>query len=110
MKKFANIIVTIAAMTGLSFGSYQACSWYGCNSWVSFMRADLICNACIDASYHLKKYQLSLYGAIFTLITYKMSSLVERASSSTDKYIFEDYSLGHKTPPTLRRDTSTRKT
>ena len=102
MKKFANIIGTLAVMTGLSFGSYQACSWYGCDSWVSFMRADLICNACVDASYHLKNYQLSLYGATFTLITYKMSSLVERASSSTDSYIFEDYSLGRKTPPSLR--------
>jgi hypothetical protein len=100
-KSFMNMVLTLAFMIGLSFGSYQFCTWYGCNGWSSFMRSDLICNACVDTAYHLKNYQISLYGSVFTLITYKMTTLVNRAASS-DKYIFEDYSLGKNSPRTLK--------
>ena len=101
-KNFINLIVTLCSMIGLSFGSFTFCTWYGCNSWMSFMRADLICNACVDTAYHLKNYQIALYGSMFTLITYKMTSLVNRASAPTNTYIFEDYSLGVNSPKRLR--------
>ena len=101
-KNFINLIVSLGVMTGLSFGSFTFCTWYGCNSWMSFMRADLICNACVDTAYHLKNYQVALYGSMFTLITYKMTSLVNRASAPTNTYIFEDYSLGRNSPRRLR--------
>ena len=51
-KNVAYLFLTLGLMTGLSIGSYQLCNWYGCNSWSGFMRADLICNACIDVAYH----------------------------------------------------------
>ena len=62
------------------------------------MRADLICNACTDAI-----YQTSIYGIIFTLITYQFTILINKASSQTDTYIFEDYSLGKKSPRSLKK-------
>lgn len=101
-KNFMNLWLTLGFMTGISFSSYQLCNWYGCNSWTGFMRADLICNACIDISYHLKNYQIALYGSIFTLLSYKMTSLINRAGAPTDKYIFEDYSLGRNSPRRLK--------
>ena len=36
-KNFINLIITLVTMVGLSFGSYTFCTWYGCNSWTSFM-------------------------------------------------------------------------
>jgi len=89
-------------MTGLSFGSYQFCMWYGCSGWLAFMRSDLICNACVDASYHLKNYQISLYGSVFTLLSYQLTKLINRASFDSDKYIFEEYDLGKKSPRKLK--------
>ncbi len=102
-KNFINLIFTLGLLTGLSFGSYQFCNWYGCNSWLSFMRTDLICNACTDISYHLKNYQTSIYGSMFTLITYHFTTLINKVSSQNDSFIFEDYSLGKKSPRTLRK-------
>ena len=93
-----NLILTLGYLTGLSFGSYQFCNWYGCNNCLSFMRADLICNACTDAN-----YQTSIYGSIFTLITYQFTTLINKASSKSDTYIFEDYSLGKKSPRSLKK-------
>ena len=101
-KNFINLFITLGVMTGLSFGSFIFCNWYGCNSWMSFIRADLICNACVDTAYHLKNYQVALYGSMFTLITYKMTNPVSRASAPTNTYIFEDYSLGINSPRRLR--------
>jgi len=89
-------------MIGLSFGSYQFCNWYGCNGWTTFLRYDLICNACVDTAYHLKNYQISLYGSVFTLVTYKMTSFINKAGSPAEKYIFEDYLLGKKSPRRLK--------
>ena len=107
-KNFMNLILTLGFLTGLSFGSYQFCNWYGCNNCLSFMRADLIYNACTDANYHLKNYHLKnyqtyIYGSIFTLITYQFTTLINKASSKSDTYIFEDYSLGKKSPRSLKK-------
>lgn len=102
-KNCVNLFITLSLMTGLSFGSYQFCSWYGCNGWLSFIRADLICNACIDTSYHLKNYQISLYGSTFTLLSYQLTKLINRASVDDDTYIFEEYELGKKSPRQLKR-------
>jgi hypothetical protein len=102
LKNFVNISLTLGLMTGLSYGSYQFCNWYGCNGLMSFLRSDLICNACVDAAYHLKNYQISLYGSAFTLISYKLSSLISKASAPTDTYIFEDYDLGRNSPRSLK--------
>ena len=101
-KNFMNIFLTLGLLTGLSFGSYQFCNWYECNGWSAFLRSDLICNACIDTAYHLKNFQISLYGSVFTLIAYKMSSIINSAESLTDTYIFEDYQLGKKSPRSLK--------
>jgi len=101
-KNFTNLLITLSSFSFLSFGSYQFCNWYGCNGWSAIMRTDLICNACTDASYHLKNYQISLFGSLFTLITYQMTTLINKTSSS-DTYIFEDYSLGKKSPRTLKK-------
>ena len=101
-KNSMNLILTLGFLTGLSFGSYQFCNWYGCNNWLSLMRADLICNACIDTSYHLKNHRTSIYGSIFTLITYQFTTLINKASSRSDTYLFEDYSLGKKSPRSLK--------
>jgi len=89
-KNFINLLLTLGFMGGLSFGSFQFCNWYGCNGWSSFLRADIICNACVDTGYHLKNYQISLYGSLFTLLSYQLTSLISRAGSQTDTYIFED--------------------
>ena len=102
LKNFANLLLTLGAMTGLSYGSYQFCNWYECDGWSAFLRSDLICNACVDASYHLKNHQLSLYGGVFTLITCKLSSFISKASSPSEKYIFEEYDLGKKSPRSLK--------
>ena len=102
-KNFMNLLMTFGLMIGLSFGSYQFCNWYGCSSWSGFMRADLICNACVDTAYHLKNFQVSLYSGIFTLVTYKLTSFVNKANAPTDKYIFEDYILGKNSPRILKK-------
>ena len=101
-KNFMNLIFTLGFFSSLSLLSYQFCSWYGCNGWFAIMRADLICNACTDASYHLKNYQVSLFGSLFTLITYQMTTLINKASAPSDNYIFEDYNLGKNSPRTLK--------
>ena len=100
-KNFINIIIILATMVGLSLGSYTFCTWYGCNSWTSVMGADLICNGCVNAAYHIKNFQIDLYGSMFSLITYKITSMVNKASSPTDTFIFEDYSLGRNSPRRL---------
>jgi len=102
-KNCVNLFVTLFAMTGLSFGSYHFCNWYGCNGWLSFMRTDLICNACVDIGYHLKNYQISLYGSVLTLVSYQFSKLINKASFDSDKYIFEEYDLGKKSPRKLKQ-------
>ena len=106
LKNLMNLIFTLLFMCGLSFFSYQFCNWYGCGSWTGFLRADLICNACVDTMYHLKNYQVSLYGSVFTLVTYKMTTLINRATSPTQTYIFEDifedYDLGKNSPKSLK--------
>ena len=101
-KNFMNLILTLGIVTGLSLFSYRFCYWYGCNSFMKFMGTDLVCNACIDSTYHLKNYQISLYGSVFTLVTYKMTTLMNRASSPTQTYMFEDYVPGRNSPPRLR--------
>ena len=97
-KNFITLIVTLGVMTGLSLGSFTFCTWYNCNSWSSLMGLDLICNACVNTVYHLRNYQIALYGSMFTLITYKMTSLINKVLPPTDIYIFEDYSLGRNSP------------
>ena len=103
-KNFMNLILILFLMAGLSICSLLFCSWYGCNSLTmsNFFRADLICNTCIDSMYLLKNYQISLYGSVFTLVTYKMTTLMNRASSPTQTYIFEDYVPGRNSPPRLK--------
>jgi|TARA_Y100000385_G_scaffold284641_1_gene343022 hypothetical protein len=90
MKMFVNILGTSFVIGGISFGSFEFCNWYGCNGWTTFLRSDIICNGCTDISYHLKNYQTSLYGSLFTVVSYKMTSLINRAGASSDKYMFED--------------------
>ena len=89
------ILLSLIAMMGfmgcLSLGSFMFCDWYGCNSMSSFFRADLICNMCTDISFHLKNYQIALYGSAATLIAYQMTSLVNKAGTTTDKFFFENY-------------------
>jgi hypothetical protein len=103
LKNFANLLLTLGAMTGLSYGSYRFCNWYECDGWSAFLRSDLICNACVDVSYHLKNHQLTLYAGVFTLFTSKLSSFISKASSSSsDNYIFEEYELGKKSPRSLK--------
>ena len=102
LKNFMNLIFTLSVMCGLSFFSYQFCNWYGCNSLWALLRADLICNACTDSSYHLKNYQISLYGSLFTLLSYQLTSLISKAGAQTDTFIFEDYHLGKKSPRSLK--------
>ena len=91
MKHFINLILTMSFMSGLSFFSFQFCNWYGCNSFVNMLRADLVCNTCTDVSYHLKNHQMSIYGSIFTLLSYQLSTLINKAGSQNDKYIYEEY-------------------
>ena len=91
MKTFINLVVTMGFMGSLSFGSFIFCNWYGCNSMSSFFRADMICNMCSDISYHLKNYQIALYGSAATLISYQMTSLVNKAAATSDKLLFENY-------------------
>jgi len=101
-KNFTNLIITLGLLTGVSFGSYQFCNWYDCNGFLAQMSGDLICNACIDIFYHLKNHQLSIYGSMFSLFTYQMTTLINKAKSSSDTYIFEDYKLGKKSPRRLK--------
>ena len=69
----------------------------------NLFRTDLVCNTCVDSMYLLKNYQISLYGSAFTLITYKMTTLMNRASSPTQTYMFEDYIPGKNSPRTLKK-------
>ena len=90
-KNFINLVIILATIVGLSFGSYTFCTWYGC----------------VNAAYHLNNFQIVLYGSMLSLITYnslityKMTSLMNKASSPTDTFIFEDYSLGRNSPRRL---------
>jgi len=81
-KLFSNIVLTSFFTGGLSFFSMEFCNWYGCNSWTTIFRSDMICNSCTDVSYHLKNYQTSMYGSLFTVISCQMTDLVTRAGSS----------------------------
>ena len=84
-KNFINLVIILATMVGLSLGSYTFCAWYGC----------------VNAAYHIKNFQIVLYVSMFSLITYKITSMVNKASSPTDTFIFEDYSLGRNSPRRL---------
>tara|TARA_B100002019_G_scaffold33299_1_gene27283 strand:+ start:5339 stop:5668 length:330 start_codon:yes stop_codon:yes gene_type:complete len=103
-KNLMNLILTLGFIVLLSYFSYEFCNWYGCNSWSYLLRSDLICNTCIDISYHIKNHQLSIYGGIFTLVSYHLKNLINKATSLSDKYIFEDYDLarGEKSPKSLK--------
>ena len=95
-----NMVITLGCIVSLSFARCTFCNWYGCNSMMSFMGTDMICNACVDVAYHLKNYQIALYGSVFTLLSYKMTNLVNLATSSKE-LIFKDYSLGINSPRKL---------
>ena len=102
-KNLINLILTLGLILLLSYFSYEFCNWYGCSSWSYLLRSDLICNACTDISYHLKNYQVSIYGGMFTLVSYHLTTLINKATAPSDKYIFEDYSLGKKSPRSLKQ-------
>ena len=87
LKTFINIISMFGILGGISCGSHLVCNWWGCYNWYNFMRTDMICNMCTDISYHLKNYHISLYASGVTLVTYKMTSLVNLASTKTDKIL-----------------------
>ena len=89
LKTFINMASAFSILSGLSFGSHQLCSWYGCYNWYSFIRTDMVCNMCTDISYHLKNYHISLYASAATLVTYKMTTFINLASSKSDKLLFE---------------------
>lgn len=89
LKTFLNMIFAFGLISGLSFGSHQFCNLYGCYSWFYFLRTDVICNMCTDISYNLKNYHMSLYASAITLVTYNMTTLVNRASTKSDKLLFE---------------------
>ena len=101
-RNMINMIVTIGLITCLSFGLYHLCNWYGCNSIKSFLHLDMICNTCIDLSYHFKNYQYTLYGGTMTMISYKFNSLINWVGGPTETYIFEDYVLGKNSPRKLK--------
>ena len=87
LKTFINMLSVFGFIGGLSLASHQFCNLYGCNSWFHFLRTDMICNMCTDISYHLKNYHISLYASGVTLVTYKMTSLVNLAASKSDKLL-----------------------
>ena len=89
LKTFINMFSVFGFLSGLSFASHQLCNWYGCYSWFYFLRTDMICNMCTDISYHLKNYHISLYASGITIITYKITNLVNLASTKSDKLLFE---------------------
>lgn len=101
-KNLINLILTLGFILLLSYFSYEFCNWYGCSSWSYLLRSDLICNACTDISYHLKNYQISIYGGMFTLVSYHLTTLINKATAPSDKYIFEDYNLGRNSPRSLK--------
>lgn len=103
-KNLINLILTLGFILLLSYFSYEFCNWYGCSSWSYLLRSDLICNACTDISYHLKNYQISIYGGMFTLVSYHLTTLINKATAPSDKYIFEDYNLarGGDSPRSLK--------
>ena len=39
---------------------------------------------------------------MFTLISYQLTALINRAGTQTDTYIFEDYILGKNSPRSLK--------
>lgn len=88
-KTFFNILSVFGLLSAISFSSHQFCNWYGCYSWFYSLRTDMICNVCTDISYHLKNYHMSLYASGVSLVTYKLTSLVNLASSNSDKLLFE---------------------
>lgn len=104
-KNLINLILTLGLILLLSYFSYEFCKWYGCSSWSYLLRSDLICNACTDISYHLKNYQISIYGGMFTLVSYHLTTLINKATAPSDKYIFEDYGLVQegKSPRSLKQ-------
>ena len=89
IKIFINIISMTCFIGSLSFTSHQLCNWYGCYNWNYFLRTDMICNACTDVSYHLKNYHVSLYASAITIATFKMTTLVNSATTKSDKLLFE---------------------
>ena len=62
---------------------------------------DMVCNMCIDISYHFKNYQYTLYGGTISLLSYRLHSLINWVRSPNEKYIFEDYVLGKNSPRRL---------
>ena len=104
LKKFTYIMITTFIMSGCSFLSQIVCQWWGCYdiTFVNLFRADLICNTCTDVSYHLKNHQIAIYGSVFTLLTCQLTNLINRVESPINKYIFDDYPLGKKSPRKLK--------
>ena len=81
-KKYIHIIIITSVMIGLSFLSLTFCHWWGCYniSLINFLHGDLICNICTHMSYDLQKYQMTLYGSMFTFFTYQFNNLIKKVS------------------------------
>jgi len=100
--KCSHIMITAFVTGGLSMIGQMACQWWGCYeiSFINIFRGDLICNSCIDMSYHLKNHQIAIYGSLFALLSAQLTKFINN-SIPIEIPTFADYSLGKNSPRKL---------
>jgi hypothetical protein len=78
------IMLGMAIIVIINISILSVCPSLGCNdvSTMNIFRGNLLCNACVNISYTIQKYQMQLYVAIGVCFVKKINSVVEQFISS----------------------------
>jgi hypothetical protein len=78
------IMLGMAIIVIINISILSVCPSLGCNdvSTMNIFRGNLLCNACVNISYTIQKYQMQLYVEIGVCFVKKINSVVEQFISS----------------------------
>ena len=81
-KEVINKVFIIGIVLFLNILLLHVCSALGCYevTFSNIFRINLFCNACIDMSYHLQKYQHQFYFLIGGYLLKKMTDMVDQTT------------------------------
>ena len=79
--KLSSVILSIIVMNVLFLGFCNIMKCYEV-SFINVFRGNLICNMCIDISYHLYNYQIILYTSIGGMIIKTMDKHIKLVMES----------------------------
>ena len=75
---FKMIMIGFFIIILLNLAILNICPTLGCYevSVMNLFRGNLLCNACINVSYNIQKYQMQIYFAIGGFLVKKMNSII----------------------------------